>query len=87
MIKGTTKSGFHYLIPEKRVNNYNLLEAINDADENPMLIPKVLKLLLGDEQTEKFKKHLTDKEGFISMEKMMDELKDIFTTQSKLKKS
>jgi len=85
MIKGKTKSGFHYLIPEKRLDNYELLEAISDVESNPLLMPKVLKLLFGQEQTEKLKKHLADKEGLISMEKMTDEIQEIFESQTQVK--
>lgn len=86
MIKGKTKSGFNYLIPEERLDNYNLLEAIGDLENNALLMPKVLNLLLGKEQTEKLKEHLTDKNGIVSMTKMTDELQEIFESQSKVKK-
>lgn len=87
MIKGKTKSGFNYIIPEKRLDNYELLEAISDVEDNPLVMPKVLKLLFGKEQTEKLKKHLADKEGLISMEKMTAEIQEIFESQSQVKKS
>ena len=87
MIKGKTKSGFNYIIPEKRLDNYELLEAISDVEDNHLVMPNVLKLLFGKEQTEKLKKHLADKEGLISMEKMTAEIQEIFESQSQAKKS
>lgn len=86
MIKGKTKSGFSYVIPEKRLNNYNLLEVLGDLEDNPLLISKVLKLLLGDDQTEKLKKHLADKDGLISMDDMTNEIQEIFESQKPVKK-
>ena len=83
---GVTKSGFSYLIPMKNLNNYELLEYMVEVDGNPLLLPKVLKMILGKEQTEKLKNHLRDADGIIDTEKMTAELEDIFKAQQKLKK-
>ena len=48
MLKGTTKSGFKFEIEDKRLNNYELLEAISEVEESPLALPRVIKLLLGD---------------------------------------
>lgn len=83
---GVTKSGFEYSIPKKNLNNYELVEVLGEVDTNPLLLPKVLKLLLGKEQVEKLKNHLRDVDGIIDTEKMAAELEDIFKAQQKLKK-
>ena len=83
---GVTKSGFEYSIPKKNLNNYELVEALGEVDTNPLLLPKVLKLLLGKEQVEKLKNHLRDADGIVDTEKMAAELEDIFKAQQKLKK-
>ena len=83
---GVTKSGFEYSIPKKNLNNYELVEVLGEVDINPLLLPKVLKLLLGKEQVEKLKNHLRDADGIIDTEKMTAELEDIFKAQQKLKK-
>lgn len=83
---GVTKSGFEYSIPKKNLNNYELVEVLGEVDTNPLLLPKVLKLLLGKEQVEKLKNHLRDADGIIDTEKMTAELEDIFKAQQKLKK-
>lgn len=75
-----TSTGFRYTLDPKRLSNYELVEAIAEADENPLLMPKVVKLLLGH-QAEKLKDHLRDKDGFVSTEKMMNEIQDIFKSQ------
>lgn len=85
-ITGVTKSGFAYSILEKNLNNYELVEALGEVDTNPLLLPKVLKLLLGKEQVEKLKNHLRGADGIIDTEKMIAELEDIFKAQQKLKK-
>ena len=83
---GVTKSGFEYSIPKKNLNNYELVEVLGEVDTNPLLLPKVLKLLLGKEQVEKLKNHLRDADGIIDTKKMTAELEDIFKAQQKLKK-
>lgn len=87
MIKGKTKSGFEYEISKKRLENYELIEALNEVDENPLLLPATVNLLLGKEQTGKLKEHLRDDEGLISTEKLTNEIMDIFQSQKETKNS
>lgn len=78
MLKGTTKSGFFFEIEDKRLNNYELLEAISEVDDNALALPKVIKLLLGDSKANALKNHVRDEEGFVSAEDLMAEIKEIF---------
>lgn len=87
MIKGKTKSGFEYEISKKRLENYELIEALNEVDEKPLLLPMTVNLLLGKEQTNKLKDHLRDDEGLISTEKLTNEIMDIFQSQKEIKNS
>lgn len=83
---GVTKSGFAYSIPKKNLNNFELVEALGEIEDNPLVLPKVLKLLLGKEQIQKLKNHLRDNDGIVDTDKMTAELEDIFKAQKKLKK-
>lgn len=85
MIKGETRTGFKFEIEDKRLNNYELLEALSEVDENPLVLPRVIKLLLGESKAKALKNHVRDDEGFVSSEQLSDEIKDIFESQ-KLKK-
>lgn len=76
-----TSTGFKFKLDPKRLGNYELVEAISEADENPMMMPKVVKLLLGSNQAKKLKDHVRDEEGFVSTEKMMGEIEEIFKIQ------
>lgn len=87
MIEGKTSSGFEYAIPEENLNNYELVEALSEVEENPLLISKVVKLLLGDEQAKKLKDHLRTKTGIVPMDKMSDEIMEIFESQKDTKNS
>lgn len=76
-----TKTGFKYTLDPKRLGNYELVEAIAEVDDNPLMVPKVVKLLLGN-QAEKLKEHVRDANGFVSTQKLTNELADIFSNNS-----
>ena len=82
MLKGTTKSGFKFDIEDKRLNNYELLEAISEVEESPLALPRVIKLLLGDSKAKALKNHVRDDEGFVSAEKLSAEIMEIFESQT-----
>lgn len=81
IIKGKTKTGFEYTIERKRLNNYELVEMLTELDDNPLLLPKILKLLLG-KQNEALKDHVRDEEGLVDLERMNEEIVDIFKNQT-----
>ena len=87
MIKGKTTSGFEYEISKARLENYELIEVLSEVDENPLLLPKTVNLLLGEEQADKLKDHLRDDEGLVSTEKLTNEIMEIFQNQSETKNS
>ena len=87
MIKGKTKSGFLYELDKERLNNYELLEAIEELEENPLVLSRVVNLLLGKEQTEKLKDHLRTENGIVPTEKMSEEITEIFQNQGETKNS
>jgi hypothetical protein len=87
MIKGKTTSEFEYEISKARLENYELIEALSEVDENPLLLPKVVNLLLGKDQAIKLKDHLRDSDGLVSSEKLSNEIMEIFQNQSETKNS
>lgn len=87
MIKGKTKSGFEYRIPEENLNNYELVEALGEIEENPLLIAKTVNLLLGKEQSNLLKEHLRTESGIVPADKIAEELMEIFENQKESKNS
>lgn len=87
MIKGKTKSGFSYELDKERLNNYELLEAIEELEENPLVLSRVVNLLLGKEQTKKLKDHLRTENGIVPTEKLSEEITEIFQNQGETKNS
>lgn len=84
-IEGVTSTGFKYKIEKRRLNNYILLELMGDLETNPLLITKVVRLLLGDEQKDKLVEHIKDDDGIVDMEKMNSEIEDIFRADVDIK--
>lgn len=81
MMSGKTPSGFEYEIDDNTLNNYELMEKINELDENPLVLTKVVTMILGKEQTERLKDHIRLENGIVPVEKMSDEIMQIFNSQ------
>ncbi|WP_195935481.1 hypothetical protein [Lactococcus lactis] len=81
MLKGTTKLGFRYEISDNRLNNFELLEMVNEVDENPALMGKLLNLLLGERQAKNLKNYLRDDEGFVPADKITETVFEIFANK------
>lgn len=85
MLKGKTKTGFQYEFDEKILKNYELVELLAEVDDDPLVLPKIFNMLLGD-RVEELKDHVRDADGVVDIEKMLTEFQDIFSTQAELKK-
>lgn len=80
-INGKTSSGFEFHIEEAALDDWEVLEAIVDINSGHYSAAvRVLKLLLGDEQTKKLKEHCRNKEtGRVPKNAMFRELSDILS--------
>lgn len=87
MLQGKTKTGFEFTLDEERLDNYELLEALGELEENVYQLPKVIKLVLGDEQAKGLKEHLKNEKGIVPSKEMEAELKEIFELVPTLKNS
>lgn len=81
MIKGKIESGFEYQLDETKLNNYELVEALGELEESPITLPKVVRLLLGAEQTNDLKNHLRLENGTVPVDKMEAAVTEIFQNQ------
>lgn len=82
-----TKSGFEYELSPERLNNYELLEAVSEIDKDPFAITKVFKLLLGKTDTERLKNHLRTEDGIVPVDKLTDEITEMFQSKIETKNS
>lgn len=86
MLKGKTASGFAFEINKDIVDDYELVEALGELEDNPLNLSKVVTMLLGKEQTIELKEHCRV-DNRVSTQKMMNEIQDIFANVNQLKKS
>ena len=80
MIKGTTKSGFVFEIDETVMDNMELVDLIAESDtDNPLVISKIAKLILGKEMREKLYDHLRTEDGRVPTQLVFEAIGEIFT--------
>jgi len=85
MIQGKTKTGFKFKIEDAVLNDYELLELFAEVDENPLLVPKLVKMILGVEQKNALIEHVRNDKGVAPADKISTELEDILTSSAKTK--
>lgn len=78
MLKGTTKSGFEYEVSDDAMNNFELIEVLAEVDTNPLQLPRLVKMLLGDEQKKKLADHLRTESGTVPLDAISVEIMEIF---------
>lgn len=78
MIRGKLESGFEYEVTEEVRDNMELLDAIVEADENPLAVSKVVKLLLGEDQRRKLYDHLRTENGNVPIQAVCNAVAEIF---------
>lgn len=81
MNKGKLKCGFEYEIDEEVLDNMELLDAIADADENPINMSKVVRMLLGDEQRKKLYDWLRTEKGNVPIVAVSNAVVEIFASK------
>ena len=86
IIRGTTSSGFNYTLKKDNLDDYELLEVLAEIDAGKeQLYPKMIKMFLGEDQKEKLKEHLRNKDGKISTVAMFNEVSEIFSQAKSVK--
>lgn len=85
MRKGKTKSGFEFEIEDSTLESWELLEAINEVEDNPVRIVKLVNLLLGDEQKKALVKHLGGRPSVADMNAAVTEIFDVCKSDASIK--
>ena len=78
MIKGKTSSGFNFTISKDVINDYELVENLGELEDNPLILGKIVRQILGKEQTSKLKDHIRNENGIVPTDKMTKEIIEIF---------
>lgn len=77
-MKGKTSSGFEFEISEDIKNDYELVENLGELEDNPLILGKIVRQILGKEQTAKLKDHIRNEKGIVPTDKMTQEIIEIF---------
>lgn len=67
-MKGKTSTGFEFDIEDERLDDMELVDIMAEIDENPLLMPKLCKMLLGEEQKKRLYDHLRSEDGRVPIE-------------------
>lgn len=85
--KKKTSTGFVYEINENVLNNFELLELFAEVDENPLLLPKLLTMLLGKDGKQALYDHVRIEDGTVPADKISSELLEIISGNNSVKNS
>ena len=82
MVKGTTKSGFRYSVDENILDSWQFVEVLRDVQQKDQVkaaaaVVDLIRLVLGEEQTQRLAKYLTKDGKYVSTETMLKEYKEI----------
>lgn len=87
MLKGKTKSGFEFSISDESLDNMELIETLAGVDANPLLLPRLVSQLLGEDQKQELYNHLRTDSGVVPVSKVSDEIMEIFQSGKDTKNS
>lgn len=76
-MQGKTKSGFKFNVSKDVLDDMRLIEAIREADENPLKVLDVVDLILG-ENKEKLYDHVKTEDGRVPVGAVQAEITEIF---------
>ena len=82
MIKGTTKSGFNFNIDDNALDDFELVEALAEVEDNPLAISKVVTHLFGKGKKELYQ-FIKDKKGYVSTAEISAIISEVFESVGK----
>lgn len=77
MKKGKLNNGFEYEVDENVLDDMELLDALAEAEENPLKISVVSRKVLGTEQRKRLYDHLRREDGTVPVEEASQAIIDI----------
>lgn len=86
-MKGKTSTGFEFDIEDERLDDMELVDIMAEIDEKPLLMPKLCKMILGEEQKKRLYDHLRSDDGRVPIEATTNAIQEIFNSPGDLKNS
>lgn len=78
MVKGTTSTGFKYSVDPDAIKDMEFIELAAEAEDNGLVLPKMLVKLLGDKQKKSLYEHVRNKKGRVMADDISNEVTEIF---------
>lgn len=78
MVKGTTTTGFKFSIDPDAIKDMEFIELAAAADENGLMLPKMLVKLLGEKQKKALYDHVRNKKGRVMADDVSNEVTEMF---------
>lgn len=78
LVKGTTSTGFEFSIDPIVIRDMEFIELAAAAEENGLLLPRMLEFILGKKQKQALYDHVRDKNGRALFDDVKPEVEDIF---------
>lgn len=78
MVKGTTKTGFNFSVDPEVIRDMEFIELAAAAEENGLVLPKMIERVLGKKQKQALYDHVRNKNGRVLIEDINDEVEDVF---------
>lgn len=86
MFTGKTSTGFEFSLQDEVLDDYELLETLQDIDGGDYgKTTKMVTMLLGQAQKDALKDHVRSENGRVSARKMIAEVMEIFESKNKSK--
>ncbi len=76
-MQGKTKSGFKFNIAKEVLDDMRLIDAIRNADKDPMQVVDIVDLILGKNK-EKLYDHVKTEDGRVPISAVQTEITEIF---------
>lgn len=85
-MKGKTSTGFEFDIEDERLDDMNS-SILWQKSMKTLLMPKLCKMLLGEEQKKRLYDHLRSEDGRVPIEATTNAIQEIFNSPGDLKNS
>lgn len=82
LLKGKTTAGFAYRVDPAVLNDMELMENLAEVDSNPLLLPKVIRTVLGDDQKKAFYDHYRTENGKVPVDVISAAFVEILSTNN-----
>lgn len=77
-IHGKTSTGFEFKVDPDAIRDMEFIELAAQVEENGLLLPKMIEVVLGKDQKKALYDHVRNSNGRVLLDDINDEVKEIF---------